>query len=64
MIRQRLVQGRTLFKKLDLFGQGIPGFTLEGEKHETTILGSLVSIVFIIVVLLYGNLKLNQMVSR
>ena len=57
MIKRRAIKGSALFKKLDLFEKGVPNFNLAGKKHEGTYFGSLVSIIFVLLVILYTNLK-------
>ena len=51
-------------KKLDLFGQPLPAFNLKGKSEVNTFCGSMVSLLLIYVVIMFGTLKLTHLLSH
>ena len=63
-IRHRASQVSDNIKSLDFFRKPIPGFNIEGKAaSEGTLLGTLVSVLLIIVMLLYGAVKFDILVN-
>ena len=51
-------------KKFDLFGQPYPAFNLRGKNEINTFCGSIVSIVIIYIVIMFGSLKFAHLLSH
>lgn len=53
-----------LLKKIDQFGRPLPTFNLNGETEAQTVLGGVVTFAIIVIILLYGSLKLDHMSTK
>ena len=51
---------RGIMSKVDQFGEDV-GFTINGERRDPSMLGSLVSLVVLCLTLAYAQNKLNQL---
>ena len=51
------------FKKLDIFGEDIT-FNFGGNRHYTTVVGAIVSILVVLVVFIYGQGKFFILLNR
>ena len=43
--------------RIDMFQTATPGFNIDGSRGESTILGTLFSLMIIVTLILYGQLK-------
>ena len=48
---------------MDSFGKEVPSFNLRGQEKVNTIVGGSVSILVLIIIFLYANLKLTQLIT-
>ena len=48
---------------MDSFGKEVPSFNLRGQEKVNTIVGGFVSILILIIIFLYANLKLTQLIT-
>ena len=51
-------------KRLDIFGQNVPQLNIRGEAKINTLLGSLFSISILFLTIVFGILKLEDLVLR
>ena len=63
-IRRRASQVSGTMRSIDFFQTPIPGLNIEGKSGEGTLLGSMITIVLIIVIFLYGTTKFEILVNR
>ena len=53
-----------LLKRLDLFSESLPSFTLQGERNVRTVSGSLCSILILALTFIFGLLKFEHLLER
>ena len=53
-----------LFKRLDMFGQSIPGFKIMGEEQIRTNSGAFLSMLLLGIVAIYGTIKFIHLQQR
>ena len=49
---------------MDIFQKDLPGFNLKGKEKVSTVFGGLITVILIIIMLLYGGIKLKHLVDR
>ena len=54
---------KNVFKSIDSFGKEVPSFNLRGQEKVNTLVGGFVSFFVLIVIFLYANLKLTQLIT-
>ena len=52
-----------VFKQIDSFAKEVPSFNLRGQEKVNTIVGGFVTILILIIIFLYANLKLTQLIT-
>ena len=52
------------FKKMDVFGEKLPGFNLKGKDRVPTIVGGFCTLILLVTLLLYGTLKMTSLITK
>ena len=54
----------SMLERIDIFGQDLPGFNLKGTSTVHTMTGGLFTFIVVIISLVYGTIKLLQLVDK